>query len=87
MLRKKKVLPSPIIIVALYTFIFSSFKFRFMYFEVLLLFCLFRATPAACGSSQARDQIRGTAAGLDHSHMGSELCLQPTPQLTAMPDL
>ena len=39
-------------------------------------FHLFRATPAAHGSSQARDQIRAVAAGLHHSHSNtrSELC-------------
>ena len=31
-------------------------------------FCPFRATPSAYGSSQARSQIRDTAAGLHHSH-------------------
>ena len=30
--------------------------------------CLFRATPAACGSSQARGQIRAVATILCHSH-------------------
>ena len=42
----------------------------------------------ACGSSQARGLIRDVAAGLHQSHgnLGSELYLQPTPQLTAMPD-
>ena len=33
-----------------------------------LVFLLFRATPAAYGSSQARDQIGAAAAGLHHSH-------------------
>ena len=49
---------------------------------------LFRAAPAAYGSSQARGQIGATAAGLHHSHgnMGSEPRLQPTPQLSAMLD-
>ena len=54
----------------------------------LLFFCfVFRATPMACGSSQARGQIVA-AAGLRHSHsyVGSELHLQPTPQLLAPPD-
>ena len=53
-----------------------------------LFFCLFKATPTAHGGSQARGLIRATAAGLHHSHSnsGSELCLQPTPQLTASPD-
>ena len=42
----------------------------------------------ACGGSQARGQIRPIAASLWHSHRNtrSEPCLQPTPQLTAMPD-
>ena len=48
----------------------------------------FRAVPAAYEGSQARGQITATAASLHHSHSnkGSEPCLQPTPQLTAMPD-
>ena len=48
-------------------------------------FFFFRAAPAAYGSSQARRQIRAAAADLCHHHnnSGSELCLQPTPQLTA----
>ena len=51
-------------------------------------FGLFRATPAAYVSSQARGLIRAVAAGLHHSHSNikSEPHLQPTPQLTAMPD-
>ena len=48
-------------------------------------FGLFRATPAAFGSSQARDQIRAVAASLQHSYgnSGSKLLLSPTPQLTS----
>ena len=55
---------------------------------VVVVVLLFRATPAAYGSSQARDQIGATAASLHHSHsnMGSEPHLQPTPQLMATPD-
>ena len=51
-------------------------------------FLPFRAAPAAYGSSQARGQIRTTAAILHHSNSkaGYELCLQPTPQLTATMD-
>ena len=30
--------------------------------------CLFRATPMACGGSQARGQIRAVAVSLCHSH-------------------
>ena len=42
----------------------------------------------AYGGSQARGQIRAVATGLrqSHSNTGAELRLQPTPQLTAMPD-
>ena len=51
-------------------------------------FCLYRATPAAYRGPQARGQIGAVATGLHHSHSnkGSELCLQPTPQLTATLD-
>ena len=49
---------------------------------------LFRATPAACGSSQARGRIGAVAAGLcySRSNVGSKPHLQPTPQLVAMLD-
>ena len=42
----------------------------------------------AYGGSQARGQIEAVAAGLCHSHRnkGSDPCLLPTPQLTAMLD-
>ena len=33
-----------------------------------LCVCVFRATPAACGGSQARGRIRGIAAHLHYSH-------------------
>ena len=51
-------------------------------------FYLFRAIPAAYGGTQARGLIRGTTAGLRHSHsdVRSEPCLQPIPQPMAMPD-
>ena len=54
----------------------------------LFIFLIFRATPAAYGGSQARDQIGAAAASLHHSHSHtiSEPHLQPTPQLTATPD-
>ena len=47
-----------------------------------------RATPAAFGGSQARGLVRGMTADVHHSHSnaGSELRLQPTPQLRATPD-
>ena len=42
----------------------------------------------AYGGSQARGQIKATAAGLhrSHSNAGSEPCLRPTPQRMAMAD-
>ena len=53
-----------------------------------IFFCLFRATPAAYGSAQARGQIGAAAASLHHSHSntGSQPHLQPTPQLAARLD-
>ena len=61
--------------------------FLFFFFSVSFIY-LFRATPVACESSQARGQIGAAAAGLhqSHSNTGSELCLQPIPQLRAMLD-
>ena len=63
------------------------FCFVFL-FVCLFGFCLFSATPEAYGSSQARRLIEVAAACLHHSYSNSrsELCLQPTPQLMAMPD-
>jgi len=56
--------------------------------ECLFFFFSFKATPVTYGSSQARDQIGAAAAGLhpSHSSTGSELHLQPTPQLMATLD-
>ena len=56
--------------------------------EFLLIYLLFRAAPAAHGSSQARGQIGARAAGLHHRHSntGSEPRLRPTPQLMAALD-
>ena len=52
----------------------SFFKKIYLF---ILSFCLFRATPATYGVSQARDQIGVVATGLHHNHssMGSEPCL------------
>ena len=55
--------------------------------HVPFLFCfilIFRTTPVAYGSSQARGRIEAAAASLWHSHSnaGSQPRLQPTPQLT-----
>ena len=63
----------------------SLFKKKHFFF----FFLLFRGAPVEYVSSQARNQIRATAADLHHSHnnVGSKLCcLQPTTQLMAMPD-
>ena len=51
-------------------------------------FFLFRATPMAYGSSQAKGRIRAAAAGLHHSHSNnrSKAHRQPTPKLTATVD-
>ena len=59
-----------------------------MWFFVRFCFLLLRTTPTAYGSSQARDGIGATAAGLHHSHgnAGSEPHLRPTPQLMATLD-
>ena len=52
------------------------------------VFCLFKATPAAYGGSQARGPIGAVATGLHHSHSneGYEAHLWPTPQLVATLD-
>ena len=56
---------------------------------IYLFIAFFRAAPEAYGSSQARGPIGVVAAGLhlSHSNTRSETHLQPTSQLTAMPDL
>ena len=56
---------------------------HFIYF-----FAISWAAPMAHGGSQTRGRIGAVATGLHHSHsdVGSELCLRPTPQLTAMLD-
>ena len=52
---------------------FSSLVGRLSSSGFSLVFCLFRATPAAYGSSQTRGRMRAAAAGLRHrhSHAGS----------------
>ena len=65
------------------TWFLSFYSFLFLF-----VFVFSRAAPVAHGGSQARDRIRVVAAGLrqSHSNVGSDLLLQPTPQLMAMPD-
>ena len=57
-------------------------------FYLFIYFSHFRDTPVAYGGYQARGPITAVSTSLCHSHSnaGSELHLQPTPQLTAMPD-
>ena len=52
----------------------------FFFFFFFWSFCLFTATPEACGGSQARGPIRAAAAGLcySHSNSGSDPHLRPT---------
>ena len=65
-----------------------SLSVVFLFCFVFVFVLLFRAAPAACGSSQARGLIRAvvTSLHLRHNNLASELRLQPTPQLTASPD-
>ena len=51
-------------------------------------FVFSRAAPMAYGGSKARGLIEAVAASRrqSHSNTGSQPCLQPTPQLMAMPD-
>ena len=60
----------------------------FLILFIYLFILLFRVAPEAYGDSQARGPVRAAAAGLclSHSNTGSKPCVQPTPQLTAMPD-
>ena len=70
----------------------SNFIMVFLYMYVCMyVFCLFATSwvaPAAYGGSQARGRVRAVVISLhqSHSNTGSEPRLQPTPQLTAMPD-
>ena len=72
--------------------VFSFAPLRVINFFILFFFCLFafsRATPATHGGSQARGPIGAVDTGLHqqgHSNVGSEPCLQPTPELTGTPD-
>ena len=63
----------------------EAFIIIFYFIYLFIYFLLYMAAPTACGGSQARGQIGAVTANLRHSHsnVGSKLCLQPTPQLTA----
>ena len=62
--------------------------FRVFYFLYFWSFCHFQGRSRSIWSSQARGPIGAAATGLHqtHSNVGSKQRLQPTPQLTAMPD-
>ena len=63
--------------------------FIYLFTYLLTVFLPFsRAAPTAYGGSQARGLIWAVATGLcqNHSIVGSEPSLLPTPQLTATPD-
>ena len=64
------------------------FAILFYFFIVYLFIAISWAAPTAYGGSQTRGPIGAAAASLRHgySNAGSELRLQPTPQLRAMPD-
>ena len=59
-----------------------------LFFFFFVVVAISWAAPAAYGGSQARGLIGAVATGLrqSHSNAGSKPRLQPTPQLTAMPD-
>ena len=63
-------------------------RFWTLFFCFIFIFVFSKAAPAAHRGSQARGLIGAVAAGLHHSHSNtrSEPSLQPTSQLTAMPD-
>ena len=66
----------------------SPYKWSFIFKFLFVYLLLFRGTPTAYRGFQARGGIGATAAGLRHRHSntGSELTLQPTPQLKETPD-
>ena len=59
-----------------------------IYFFIYLFIVFSMAALSAYGDAQARGLIGPAAASLyhSHSHVESESCLRPTPQLTATPD-
>ena len=69
-------------------FPFSTPSPAFIVCRPFFFFAISWAASAAYGGSQARGRIGAVATGLcqSHSNTGSELRLQPTPQLTATPD-
>ena len=74
--------------VLFFLFYAHTHKHMHIYIYIYLFILLFRAPPMAYRGSQARGQIKATAAGLRHRHSTtrSEPCLRPTPHLMAMLD-
>ena len=65
----------------------NKIKTIVFFFFFFFFFCPFRAVPAIYGNSQDGSQIRAVDAGLhSHTNCGSQLSLQPSPQLTASLD-
>ena len=56
--------------------------------SLFFFFVFFRAAPHHMEVPQAKGQIGAAAVSVCHNHsnVGSELQMQPTPQLTAVPD-
>ena len=77
-----------LIIFSYFLILFIPFKgcFNIKYFT--LSFFFLNSRYHGIWGSQARGQIAAVATGLQHHHSntGSELHLQPMPQLTAVPD-
>ena len=60
--------------------------FAFFFFLFFFFLAFLRAALVTYGGSQDRGPTGAAAAGLHHSHTGSEPRLRPTPQLPAVPD-
>ena len=95
-IRYIMILPVKFYVIIIYIIIYNNIIYYifFSFFFFFFVFCLFRAAPMACGSSQARGPIGVVATTLhqSHSNSGSEPHLRPTPvqccpQFRATPDL
>ena len=66
----------------------AQFLIFYLFIYFFNLFAISWAAPMAYGGSQARGLIGAVATSLhqSHSNSGSEPRLQPTPQLTTLPD-
>ena len=79
-------LPSPFLVLLHSVPPFLKNYIIFIY--LFIYFSFSRAAPMAYGGTQGRGLIGAVATALrqSHSNVGYEPCLQPTPQLTAIPD-